>query len=163
MTLPRLEKGAALNVRPTRDEQPSLLRRCLRIAIIVVAAGFLGVLLWLNIRLYAAPRGASVRGEIAKDARLQLANIGRRLRAGEGRNMQRIFPEGWFFSHALYGMAWVNVGLQTGDEILKRPVGGAGGCTESPFSWQHSSFSWCARPVLRRGEKNAPRTDSQIN
>lgn len=97
-----------------------LLPRGVRAVLIMAAAGFLGVVLWINVRLYTAPRGVSVRGEIAEDALLQLANIGRRLRAGEGTSMQRIFPEGWFFSHALYGMAWVNVGLQTGDDALKR-------------------------------------------
>ena len=97
-----------------------MLRRCLRFTILVFALGFLSIMLWFNVRLYAAPRGASTRGEIAEDAIAQLANIERRLRAGEGADMQKIFPEGWFFSHALFGMAWVNVGLQTRDENLKR-------------------------------------------
>lgn len=95
-----------------------------RVAILIAAAGFIAALLWLNIRLYAAPRGASVRGEIAEDAIAQLTNIGRRLHEGEGTGMQQIFPEGWFFSHTLYGMAWVNVGLQTKDEALKRRAAG---------------------------------------
>lgn len=60
-----------------------------------------------------------MRGEIAEDAFAQLASIGRRLRQGQGASMQRIFPEGWFFSHALYGMAWVNVGLQSKDESVR--------------------------------------------
>lgn len=34
--------------------------------------------------------------------------------------MQSIFPEGWFFSHALYAFSWVNVGLVTEDPLLKQ-------------------------------------------
>ncbi len=75
---------------------------------------------WVNLRLYAVPKGAASGGDFAEDAVAQLTNIGRRLRAGEGEDMQRIFPEGWFFSHALYGFAWVNVGLQTPSNDLKR-------------------------------------------
>jgi hypothetical protein len=33
--------------------------------------------------------------------------------------MQQLFPEGYFFSHVLYGMAWVNVGLLTGEADVK--------------------------------------------
>lgn len=107
-----------MNVRQDNEKRP--LRRGLPIAIIAAAAGFLAVALWFNLRIYAAPRGAAVGGEMAEDACLQLDNIGRRLRAGEGADMQRIFPEGWFFSHALYGMAWINAGLQSVDAGLKR-------------------------------------------
>lgn len=92
----------------------------LRIVFFAMASLLIAGLLWLNARLYAVPRGAAERGEISDDAVAQLANIGRRLRAGEGADMQRIFPEGWFFSHALYGFAWVNVAMQTPDAGLRR-------------------------------------------
>lgn len=41
--------------------------------------------------------------------------------------MQRIFPEGWLFSHALYGMAWINVAMQSAGEpaIQQRAIGEA--------------------------------------
>ncbi|MFM7180951.1 MAG: hypothetical protein ACKO2G_05750 [Verrucomicrobiales bacterium] len=71
-------------------------------------------------RLYSPPPGAAQRGVVADDAPQQLANIKRRLRDGEGGDMQKIFPEGWFFSHALYGMAWINVGMQSGDAAVKK-------------------------------------------
>jgi hypothetical protein len=58
--------------------------------------------------------------QVGADVVPQLNNIGRRLRAGEGDAMQNIFPEGWFFSHVLYGMSWVNVGLVTKDETLRQ-------------------------------------------
>ena len=77
------------------------------------------ILAWINFHLYSAPAGVATPGAYAEDVPKQLSNIGRRLRAGEGVRMQAIFPEGWFFSHLLYGFAWVNVGLQTSDEALK--------------------------------------------
>jgi hypothetical protein len=92
----------------------------LRFAILALASLLIAALLWLNVRLPAVPRGAAERGLLAQDAVAQLANIGRRLRAGEGEEMQRIFPEGWLFSHALYGFAWVNVAMQTPDAVLRR-------------------------------------------
>jgi hypothetical protein len=48
---------------------------------------------------------------IGPDVIPQLTNIKQRLQAGEGDRMQQLFPEGWFFSHIIYGYSWVNVGL----------------------------------------------------
>jgi hypothetical protein len=72
---------------------------------------------WMNWRAYSLPGNTSegYPGDVIP----QLNNIGRRLRAGEGSDMQKLFPEGWFFSHILYGLAWINVGLQTHDEALR--------------------------------------------
>jgi hypothetical protein len=91
-----------------------------RFVVVGIAAIFVAVLVWLNLRLYAAPRGSAERGRIAGDAVAQHRGIGRRSRAGEGADLRKFFPEGWFFSHALYGFAWVNVGLQTSDASLRR-------------------------------------------
>ena len=104
----------------TKDAPATFAKAVFRFTILVVAAIFAIGLVWLNVRLYAVPKGSAERGVVAEDALAQLANIGRRLRAGEGADMQMIFPEGWFFSHALYGFAWVNVGLKTPDPALKQ-------------------------------------------
>ncbi|OUC11937.1 MAG: hypothetical protein B0A82_24850 [Alkalinema sp. CACIAM 70d] len=48
---------------------------------------------------------------LGADVLPQLNNIKQRLQAGEGDRMQALFPEGYFFSHAIYGYSWVNVGL----------------------------------------------------
>ncbi len=95
------------------------MKRAFRFIILALAFTIVLGIIWVNARLYSLPDGVATAGEVAEDAPAQLANIGRRLRAGEGEAMQRIFPEGWFFSHALYGFAWVNVGKQTGDPSLK--------------------------------------------
>ncbi len=48
---------------------------------------------------------------IGADVMPQLNNIKQRLVVGEADRMQQFFPEGWFFSHIIYGYSWVNVGL----------------------------------------------------
>jgi hypothetical protein len=48
---------------------------------------------------------------LGADVLPQLNNIKQRLQAGEGDRMQSLFPEGYFFSHVIYGYSWVNVGL----------------------------------------------------
>jgi hypothetical protein len=50
--------------------------------------------------------------DLGADVIPQLTNIKQRLEAGEGDRMQSLFPEGYFFSHVIYGYSWVNVGLQ---------------------------------------------------
>jgi hypothetical protein len=61
------------------------------------------VLLVVNARLYT--------GSKTDDVPAQLHFIRSALDAGAGGAMQGYFPEGYFFSHVLYGLAWVNVGL----------------------------------------------------
>jgi hypothetical protein len=48
---------------------------------------------------------------VGADVMPQLTNIKQRLKAGDADRMQQLFPEGWFFSHIIYGYSWVNVGL----------------------------------------------------
>ncbi|GAA4251902.1 hypothetical protein GCM10022255_046340 [Dactylosporangium darangshiense] len=57
------------------------------------------------VRLYAPPGGAE----------RQLAFIRSALDAGAGEQAQGMFPEGYFFLHALYGIAWVDVGRHATD------------------------------------------------
>ena len=97
----------------------TLPRRVLFGVILLGGLVFITALVWLNFRIYCLPAGAATQGQWAEDGVLQLNNIGRRLRLGEGTAMQALFPEGWFFSHAVYGYAWVNVGLQTPEDSLK--------------------------------------------
>src|SRR6266540_1170809 len=70
------------------------------------------VLLLVNLRLYY-PRGADYGPDRdGADVRPQLRFIGDALRHGAGERMQELFPEGYFFTHALYGLAWVEVGMR---------------------------------------------------
>lgn len=71
--------------------------RLVRIAAILVLLG-------MNVRLYAPPDRSGVPA--------QLTFLRGALENGAGEAMQGLFPEGYFFLHALYGLAWVNQGLQ---------------------------------------------------
>lgn len=60
----------------------------------------------VNARLYT-----SAYDPQRSDVPAQLRFIRAALDGGAGEDMQQFFPEGYFFSHVLYGLAWVNVGL----------------------------------------------------
>lgn len=49
-----------------------------------------------------------------------LMNIKQRLENGEAFEMQKKYPEGAFFSYALYGSTWINIGLKTQDATVKQ-------------------------------------------
>ncbi len=69
-------------------------------------------LLVLNLRLYAPGASAYGPNHLGPDVLPQLHFIGQTLRDGTGDDMQSLFPEGYFFSHVLYGLTWVEVGLR---------------------------------------------------
>lgn len=81
-------------------------------------AGLLTLLVILvNLRLYsAAPSQAYGLEKLGPDILPQLQFIGRKLHQGAGEEMQGLFPEGYFFSHTLYGLSWVEVGLRSAPE-----------------------------------------------
>lgn len=74
------------------------------------------ILLALNLRLYAPGSAAYGPEKLGRDIVPQLRFIGAALREGAGEQMQGLFPEGYFFSHALYGLAWVDVGMRVAPE-----------------------------------------------
>lgn len=49
--------------------------------------------------------------------RAQLAFVRSALDEGAGQRMQRLFPEGYFFSHVLYGLAWTEVAERDATQI----------------------------------------------
>lgn len=61
----------------------------------------------INVRLYY-----TVYTPQYQDVVPQLKFIKEKLQAGAGEEMQQFFPEGYFFSYVLYGLTWVDVGLQ---------------------------------------------------
>jgi hypothetical protein len=66
----------------------------------------------LNVRLYAPPATAYGTDAVGPDVLPQLRFLRQALDAGAGEQMQAFFPEGFFFSHVLYGLAWADVGLR---------------------------------------------------
>ncbi|WP_405094385.1 hypothetical protein [Micromonospora sp. NBC_01412] len=75
------------------------------LAALLSAAALLGA-----VRL-VAPATAGPDGEPPGVAR-QLAFLRAALDDGAGEDAQALFPEGWFFAHALYGLARVELGLR---------------------------------------------------
>ncbi len=61
----------------------------------------------VNVRLYYTEYNPQ-----QSDVVPQLAFIKEALQQGAGEEMQQFFPEGYFFTYALYGLTWVNVGLK---------------------------------------------------
>ena len=69
-------------------------------------------LLILNLRLYHPGGAAYAQPRLGTDVVPQLRSLSSTLRTGGGDNMQALFPEGYFLTHVLYGLAWVEVGLR---------------------------------------------------
>jgi hypothetical protein len=69
-------------------------------------------LLVINLRLYAPGSEAYGPDRLGPDVVASLRYLGDSLRGGGGGRMQSAFPEGFFFTHALYGLTWVEVGLR---------------------------------------------------
>ncbi len=67
----------------------------------------------LNARLYAEPEQDGVRA--------QLRFLHAALDRGAAHRMQTLFPEGFFFTHELYGLAWIDQGLAVpAGDLLRR-------------------------------------------
>jgi hypothetical protein len=78
-------------------------------------------LLLLNLRLYHSAITGYTTASLGPDVLPQLRFLGNALRNGAGDKMQRQFPEGFFFTHVLYGLAWVEVGFrQPSDSALQQ-------------------------------------------
>lgn len=71
----------------------------------------IGILL-LNVRLYLPPASNYTHERLGDDVIAQLHFIRSALQEGAGPQMQQLFPEGYFFTHVLYGLAWVEVGMR---------------------------------------------------
>ncbi|MFQ3682134.1 hypothetical protein [Roseiflexus sp.] len=67
-------------------------------------------LLLIQFRLYLPPADVAGPGRIPPDVVAQLRFLRGALDRGAGEEMQLLFPEGFFFTHVLYGLAWVDVG-----------------------------------------------------
>jgi len=73
----------------------------------VLAVALTLVVLLANFRLYMPAKNPSTLSDVDGN----LAYLSSQLEDGLGIEMQQLFPEGYFFSFALYGLSWVNVGL----------------------------------------------------
>ena len=66
-----------------------------------------------NWRLYSGGSGRVLdRERVRKEILPQLRFLRAELDHGSAETMQELFPEGYFFNYALYGLTWVEVGLR---------------------------------------------------
>lgn len=79
---------------------------------LIALVGWLGIG-WLYWQLHHYTAQDYAPPGVGPDVQAQLTSIGRALRAGAGEATQAWYPEGYFFSHALYGLALVNQALLT--------------------------------------------------
>jgi hypothetical protein len=81
----------------------------------VVVGGLLVVLvLYWNVTLYYEPVVSVDRGHVQDgDLLHQLRGLKRAMDAGAADEMQQLYPEGYVFMHALYGLAWSEVAARS--------------------------------------------------
>ncbi|TDC86583.1 hypothetical protein E1292_47770 [Nonomuraea deserti] len=92
------------------SDRPSAVRRGPWWARTILAAALSVCALAGAVRL-VVPATAGPHGE-PPGVRRQLAFLRSALDAGAGDEAQRLFPEGFFFLHALYGLSWVELGTR---------------------------------------------------
>ena len=98
---------------PSPERRRGWMRRFL---IRILGVALLGWVIWMNLRLYEPPPNQPARDQIPDHATAHLSWLRLRLEQGVGIEMQKLFPEGYYFSYVLYGLSWVELGLRS-DEL----------------------------------------------
>ena len=70
-----------------------------------------------NLRLYSEPAVTADFHRVPPHAEAQLHWLRGELETGAGERMQALFPEGYFFSHLLYGLSWVELALRDSGRV----------------------------------------------
>lgn len=86
-----------------------MLKRILYSALFIAIA----IILYLNVRLYYQPRWSTTSPQINQSVEAQLNYLQKRMHEGAAEDMQKIYPEGYLFLNALYGLSWCNLLAKT--------------------------------------------------
>lgn len=73
---------------------------------------FGAAILFFNLRLYAPSPLPLSSGDVPPGILAQLASSRVALGSDAPQKMQALFPEGYYFSHLLYGLTWIEVALR---------------------------------------------------
>jgi len=111
---------------------------------VLVALGLV-ILLICNLRLYIPSPPPFSSGYIPEEVWAEFRYLRHAIGQSAGDDMQRLFPEGDFFIHVLYGLAWVNVGLQTTPSSPERQQALA----EARWAWEELGAFDSLMPFLR--------------
>lgn len=100
----------ASTVSPMRRDHTRTLWILMSIVLLVTSVVGGGAAL-LTTRLYTPSPLERDRAEVVADVLPRLTFLRRALYDGAAERMQRLFPEGYFFTYALYGLTWIDVGM----------------------------------------------------
>lgn len=85
---------------------------------VIILTLLTGLLLYINIRIYLGP-DLEDENEITADAIEQLNFLEEELKNNElGVKMQFLFPEGFVFTNALYGLSWCEIALNNRNDTV---------------------------------------------
>lgn len=91
----------------------------MRMLLRVPLAALLLLLAYLNYRLYYQPTFGPVGGQVVNQDLLQhLRFLKTRLHAGAAQEMQQLYPEGFVYLNALYGLTWAELALAVPDTVV---------------------------------------------
>ncbi|MFC7642925.1 hypothetical protein ACFQX6_19945 [Streptosporangium lutulentum] len=127
------------------SEPPLTMRQVLRWSRRLVAVVVSVCALAAAVRLVALTT-AGTTGELAGVQR-QLAFLRSALDGGAGDEAQRLFPEGYFFLHVLYGLSWVELGMRL------PAASGRSRCDKHGGRWD----GWNRHPAAPRSAPISPR------
>jgi hypothetical protein len=91
------------------------MKRIIKKALCGTFVTFVMVTVWLNAKLYFPPTTQPNFQKAPPNAVTHLAFLKKELTDGAALKMQEVFPEGFFFSHVLYGLTWVELGLRSAE------------------------------------------------
>ncbi len=111
---PNLKQATGAEDRPAYPKQTDegSMKTLRKIALFAI----LGIVGIVNIRLYH--NGDSMRvdrdtySSFDRSVVMQLSYLRARINDGMAEDMQSVYPEGFYFSHVLYGLAWAAIGRQ---------------------------------------------------
>ncbi|MCP4130434.1 MAG: hypothetical protein GY754_05585 [bacterium] len=89
------------------------MKKIITVPMNILAAAITLLLVIINIRLYApGPVKPSFEGPVP-GVIPQLRHIKSAIENNAAKEMQRLFPEGYYFTYVLYGLTWVETGMRT--------------------------------------------------
>jgi hypothetical protein len=83
------------------------MRTALKFSISLVLLLLLSAVIYLNQAVYYTPSIKVLEGNtVNMDVLRQLRHLKHEMKDGAANDMQRLYPEGYIFMHALYGLGW---------------------------------------------------------